>query len=354
MSSDNFSTEQIIELRKLLGKYIKDARSRSRHKVCLLCGREGGFCNSHTIPQFCLENIAWNGKLYSMHTLLNTQLLSSDSGVNSSGTFHIICRDCDGRVFQDYENAEAFEAAPTEKVLNQIALKTAMRDIYKHEAEIEMYEAVKLMAAERLEGFSQVVDVMMNSQIDARKRDVEECYEIFDRAKDCLSDGNSRFRTISCDILNYIAPIAFQGMVALVTGADGEVINDNFNYEDSYRVEYLHIAVFPLKRTTAVILFLDAESTRYEKFESFITGLEQEKRLEIINRIIFLYTEDYYLSKQLDEGVLRRLEEPARSMQDMFSVNPRRTLRKAVRDYSLKREIRMPNLLSEEYAVEAE
>mgnify|MGYP004432659323 CR=1 FL=1 len=95
MSVDDLSNEQVIEMRKIIGRQIKEATSESRHKKCMLCGEPGGFCNSHTIPRFCLENIAWNGKLNSFNTLINSELFSKDFGVNNAATFHIICRHCE-------------------------------------------------------------------------------------------------------------------------------------------------------------------------------------------------------------------------------------------------------------------
>lgn len=95
---------------------------------------------------------------------------------------------------------------------------------------------------------------------------------------------------------------------------------------------------------TAVIIFIDSNSTRYVQFEKHIANMTQEQRLEIINRIIFLYTEDYYLSKQLDEDTIRILQEPANLLQDSVTTDPKRSLRNAVKDYDLRRDICLPNL----------
>lgn len=354
MSSDGFSNEQMIEFRKIINDYIKNARKKSRHDKCLLCGKVGGFCNSHTIPQFCLENIAWNGKLNSFHTLIDSDFLPKDSGIKNAGIFHLICKSCDGKAFQDYENSEAYETIPTETALNQIALKTSLRDIYKHETEIEMYKAMKEVMKEKSPFLSIFINRMLDSQIEARKWDTRECYEIFNTAKENLASSKNWLRIISYDKLDYTVPIAFQGMIALVTGVNGETINDNYNYESSYKVEHLHIAIFPLKQSTVVILFLDDKYTRYEKFEKFLSQSTQEKRLEIINRIIFLYAEDYYLSKQLDDDITRNLQEPAKILQDTITTNPQESLKKAVKDYDLRRDICTPNILSKEYSIKFE
>lgn len=319
-----------------------------------MCGKEGGFCDSHTIPQFCLENIAWNGKLNSFNTLIDSKLLSNDSGISNAGIFHIICKTCDGSVFQDYEKAETYETYPSEKALNQIALKTALRDIYKHETEIEMFEASKQMMKEKAPILSLFVNMMLDAQIKARKRDVQKCYEIYNISKSFLTTSGSWIRVVSYDKLSYTCPIAFQGMVSLVTGVDGEIINDSFNHKHNYKIEYLHIAIFPLKEATAVILFIDSKSTRYAQFENHIANMTQEQRLEIINRIIFLYTEDYYLSKQLDEDTIRILQKPAKLLQDSVTTNQKRSLKNAVKDYDLRRDICLPNLFSKEYSLKTE
>lgn len=351
MSSDDFSIEQIIECRKKINDQIKNARKKAKHDKCLLCGKEGGFCNSHTIPQFCLKNITWNGKVNSFYTLIDSDFLARDSGINNAGTFHMICRSCDSKVFQDYENPVAYESVPTEMVLNQIVLKTALRDIYKHETEIEMYKALKQEMKEQFPLYSLNINGIIDPQIKARAWDTRECYEIFNTAKENIYSPANWLRIMCYDKLNYTVPIAFQGMIALVTGVNGEIINDNYNYDISYKVEYLHIAIFPLKQSTAVILFLDDKHTRYKKFEKFLSESTQEKRLEIINRIIFLYTEDYYLSKQLDDDIIKRLQETAKTLQDTIMTNPKKSLENAVKDYDLKKDLCIPNLLLKEYSV---
>ena len=351
MNVDDLSNEQVIEMRKLLGRHIKDAVAKSRHEKCMLCDKPGGFCKSHTIPQFCLENIAWNGKLNSINTLIDSELLNKDSGVNNAATFHIICKQCDGKVFQDYEKGEAYDTVPSETALNQIVLKSSLRDIYKHETEIELFEAGKQLEKANHPLRSFITIPIINSQIHARTKDVEECYEIFRKAKDYLSSSKSWLRVVSYDKLNYTVPIAFQGMIALVTGVNGEVINDNFNHKRNYKIEYLHLAVFPLKEATAVMLFLDSANKRYTQFEKYMTDTTPEKRLEIINRIIMLYTEDYFLSKQLDKDTLENLEDSARTLQDPIIINSRKSLKKAIKDYDLRRDTFIPNLFLRDYAV---
>lgn len=61
---------------------------------------------------------------------------------------------------------------------------------------------------------------------------------------------------MTCDYLDYVVPIAYQGMSAIVTGVDGEMINDMFDYSPDYEVEYFHICILPLKYKTVVLTFI--------------------------------------------------------------------------------------------------
>ena len=74
------------------------------------------------------------------------------------------------------------------------------------------------------------------------------------------------------------------------------------------------------------------------------------KRLEIINRIVFWYAEDYFFSPRLPKEVVSELEQAAQQMQDLFSTNPEKSTKNAVKDFDLRRDTCFPNLLSQEYA----
>lgn len=351
MNTDDLSKNQLIDARKMLGQFIKQAKTQAKHETCLICGEKLPFCNSHTVPQFCLKNIADNGKVKLFNALVGTELLSVDSGINNAGTFHIICRPCDGTIFQDYENPHAYSNKPSSKLLNQIALKNVLRDIYKHEIELEMMRNAKKTIHENNPFIAIMADRYFDGQIKARSLDVKECYDIFNVAKNNLSVVSPSVHIVSFDQLNYIVPIAFQGMIALITGVNGEVINNQYNYNPDYSVEYLHLAIFPLENSSVIITFSDDKNSRTLTFENELKNMSNANRLEIINRIMLWYAEDYFFSPQLPKEVSDELEQSARQMQDVVSFNPEKSLKNAVKDYDLRRDTCLPNLLSQEYAM---
>ena len=351
MNTDDLSNDQLIDARKMSGQLVKQARTQTKHETCLLCGQNLPFCNSHTVPQFCLKNIADNGKVNLFNALIGTELLSSDSGVKNSGTFHIICRQCDGTIFQDYENPQAYSDTPTSKILNQIALKNVLRDIYKHETELEMMKSAKRILHEKELFLAIVADVYFNSQIKARSQDIKDCYDIFDAIKANLNIASPSVHLVSFDKLNYVVPIAFQGMIALITGVSGELINNQYNYNSDYSVEYFHLAIFPLENSSVVITFSDDKNSRILTFEKELKNMSAANRLEIINRIVFWYAEDYFFSPRLPKEAASELEQAARQMQDLFSTNPEKSTKNAIKDFDLRRDTCLPNLLSQEYAI---
>lgn len=132
--------EKKVEYRKKLGKLFGESRKDAKSEVCFYCGEKcSSFCNSHSIPAFFLRNIALEGNLYSNNKLVSLPLLDEDKGVNQSGTFQIICRDCDSKIFSEYENPDNYENVPTSKMIAQIAMKNYLKSISKRKFEIALY-----------------------------------------------------------------------------------------------------------------------------------------------------------------------------------------------------------------------
>ena len=89
--------------------------------LCLWCGRKiTRFCNSHSVPQCILRNIDTEGKLDYFNSMVEIPIINADKGIGEAGTFKLLCRECDGKIFQDYENLESLCVKPTETMLEEI------------------------------------------------------------------------------------------------------------------------------------------------------------------------------------------------------------------------------------------
>lgn len=108
--------------KKQMSRLLKEARQAAKRDTCYFCGKSvTSFCNSHSVPRFCLENIATNGDVLTLNTVVDNPLMDTENGVNKAGTFHLICNDCDSKIFSDYENPDNYSNQPTPKMIAQMA-----------------------------------------------------------------------------------------------------------------------------------------------------------------------------------------------------------------------------------------
>lgn len=95
------------QIKRKLNKILKESRLEAKLDYCVYCNQEvSSFCNSHTIPKFILKKIDDSGMIYNSNfytTMGLANLVKTENGVNETGTFQMICRDCDSKIFQDYE-----------------------------------------------------------------------------------------------------------------------------------------------------------------------------------------------------------------------------------------------------------
>ncbi len=290
----NMSPEEKLERDKALSRNISEARKRAKRDTCIYCGKQvTSFCNSHSVPRFVLDNIDAAGEVLSHNAILHLppSALKENPGLKKAGTFQIICEDCDHIIFRDYENPESYSVASSlsSDILAQIALKNYLFVIAKRRFEIEL----RKITQENV-GFD-----ICQEEIDVFEMDLNHYTNKYRKAKNAVVKKSSSYYMFYYKLLDYVVPIAYQGVVALSIGLDGEMINDVYNHNPKYCVSDLHICVFPLENQTAIMLFIEDGDKRYRKFYKKFNALPLEEQLGIINYILFLYTEDYFLSKSI-------------------------------------------------------
>lgn len=221
--------EEIIETQKKVKKILKDSRNQAKKKTCYYCGKPcDGFCNSHTVPAFCLKNIADKGKVYYANTIIDLPILKADKGVNEAGTFHLICRECDGKIFQDYEEPLNYEDMPTIKMLAQVDMKNNLKFISKRLMEKELYD----LMYERMGASTDYVFQKQNIS----DLDLKEYEDSFRHAKKCaLKPFTGEYYIGFYKKLEYRVPVAFQGFIAMIADLEGnhKVIFD-YLFKSSY------------------------------------------------------------------------------------------------------------------------
>lgn len=350
VSNANLTKQQIIDYKIFQSNLISKAREASKHKTCILCDKPvEGFCNSHSIPKMCLKNIANTGKLNSIYSFIDSEIFEKDKGINNAGTFHNICRECDNYKFQKYEECNSYFSNVSEdyELLNQIALKNILRDIYKHELELELLKLIPAAVKEKSKNnWADIFVHLTNTpQIKAREIDIKECYAALEKCKKSIITKEPWLDILFCERLDYVVPIAYQGMFALTTGFDHEIINDKFSFVEGYNLEYIHMAILPFEQFSMIIVFMDKNNKRYEKFKFRISKLTKTKKIHPVSYLVFLYCEDYFITKGLSPKTLERIKDVSTSCEDLFSTDKESSLKNALNDYDLSKAWKFPNIL---------
>ncbi len=342
----NFSMDDIdqVQLRKKYTRVIKKARERSKPDSCILCGKEKtSFCNSHSVPSMVLRNIAQDGKLLYVNSLIGFEMIDSEKGVNNSGTFHIICKDCDNTFFQDYENLDSLLSKPTDIMLAEIALKNTLLQYSKRLLEIELFKELQNEV-----GMFDNYEALNHLQ----KLDLRDYSEEIAFYKGLIDNNNSGgFQILFWEKLPYKTPIAIQSCIALPKDMENNIVNDIYDMSYKVRMEDMHLCVFPLEKETVVLAFYHKRDRKYRKLRHQFNSVSEERIIKYINWLIIKYTENYYISKEIEDILadknLKELSQDNNDLPSLGMVNLE-TLLKGYKGIGVDE---IPNLLSSEFAI---
>lgn len=291
------------QIKRKLNKILKESRLEAKLDYCVYCNQEvSSFCNSHTIPKFILKKIDDSGMIYNSNfytTMGLANLVKTENGVNETGTFQMICRDCDSKIFQDYEEEDKILQIPTNKMMAEMALKNILKLWYKRNNEICLYNKIQNLAPLSPSYFMAVHHNEINDL------DLKELKTDFKKFKTIIEKNlKSGMRLVFWHKCNYVVPLAFQGPICLYGDLNGQIINDIYNYSPDLVMQYIHICVFPLKESSIVMLFYHKDDTNYRAFERQFNKLSLDKKLQLISFIIVNYSEDFFISKKANEKVI--------------------------------------------------
>ena len=332
------------EINKQASQLQEEARKRAKQQICPVCKKLcAGFCKPHSVPKTFIKRIAVGGKVYFGGLQKELPFFGEDCGVNDAGTFQIICRECDSRIFQKYENQNTYATGKLDgSVLAQIAMKNYLQMISKRLQE------------------GAVNDIMLETHPfynDAQEQipiDLAEYYRGFNRAKlACTGQHEDWYHLFYYEHLDYVVPIAMQSLLSLIVDFEGNVVNDVFNMRPEYPIQPIHLAVFPLKQSSVIIMFRDSREKRCRKFVQQLNKLDHADQLAAINYLIFAYCENNFISKNVGSEVFdnENFKKVCRKYPHFCADQPFDPLAEAVLAYNLDERRTIPNLLDRRYAI---
>lgn len=342
--------ENVIAARKQFSKIMNKSKQQAKKGECLWCGKKiSRFCNSHSVPQCILKNIDIDGKLDYFNSMVNIPLINSDKGINEAGTFKLLCRECDSIIFQDYENQEALCDRPSESILEEIALKNVLMMLNKRYIEIQLFNNLQS---------EYKMPYPYDVKQEANSLDERDFWWDFIRIKNMMNlsvEKKSKYKLFYWRKLDYIIPIAFQGLVTLYGDLDGNMVTDIYNTSEDLIVKHMHICMFPLEKSSVIFAFYHEDDKEYDNFSNQFDKLNDEEKLTVMSYIVYEYCEDMLLAKKFPHRtwIINKLKETFIDLTDIwaFSKEHAEYQKKSKLDKLRLRDKDFPCILFEKYAV---
>lgn len=329
--------------RKKINNSLKQARIKSKPDKCIVCGKvTTRFCNSHSVPRMILKNIAENGQVMQANGLMGADIIDIEKGVNNSGTFQFICQECDGTLFQTYENMDNIKREMlSDKLLAEIALKDVLLMLSKRNVEREIYrKGSELGKIYGVEAMFETHDLDVRDYLD----DMNTYLSINEASSNC-------FHIVFHTILPYVTPIAVQTALVLQKDLEGVEINNIHNYSSEVRMQNIHISIFPLEDSTAVIMFYHRRDKNYRRLLHQFNCLTDVEKLCYINYWIFKYTENYFLAPSFKREIDYNSKLVQLSRENDELPNLGYVEFKTILQYKAVKMDEIPNLLTSKYAM---
>lgn len=275
---------------------VKIARKGAKPKYCLLCGNEiNQICNSHSVPYMVLNTIAEKGMLYNKNRVAEIDYFKCEDGINRSGTFHYICRDCDSKEFADYEKPETILKKPNDLIMAEIAIKNLLLMISQKKYERELYENdIQYLS------FVNIQQMLKGNELDTR--DYLSDLEYYKQIK--AGNVEYGFQIAYWEVLPYVCPIAVQGTFTIYKDMNGTLINDPYDFDEKKKNQSVHLCVFPFNGSTVILFFYHKRDKVYKQLWHQINSSAREDVLKYINYLVFALTDNFFFSKSISEIIL--------------------------------------------------
>ena len=336
-----------IEAKRTISSWQKEAKNKTKREKCMYCGREvTSFCNSHSIPRFILKRISQDGWLYTPNKQVENPLLDEEKGLNKSGTFNNICKQCDSEIFSEYESEEKLQSDITNKMMAQIAIKDILHDLYVKELNLNMLKVPKSKMNIGLELMEKIYIKPLELDVEELKRNFRVPKKIIDK------NLKSGYKLMFDKKLDYIVPIASQGEICIFSDLNGKVLNNIYNKDERAKLQYIHLCVFPLESSTRIIMFYHKNNNSYFGFERQFNRLSEKEKLELTNFLILNETENFFIFKNVNEELVNneKIKEVVRNTGTLISPT-KEDIAERVNQIKKFREI--PNFLDEKYKIDS-
>lgn len=310
MSHDNTGLEERIRQAKIdLKRKLRESRRNADRDICLICGLDmEKACHSHSIPKFALTKISNGGFVTSAKEAFGIPILEFEEGIKrEAGIFRNIHPECDNTKFKEYEDKIILMSEWTneqeKKILQQIALKNTLKNIYKRDVELILDDAMGIYDP-----------ISLDALKETKELDLMEYHKELTFILDKIKKGKSGYHLFRKEILDYEVDFVLQQSIVPAADTEGSEINNLYNYDPTYITQDLHLLVLPVEGKTIVLVFSKTSNSRFKSLKKQIRKMANSEYLEWINYLIFSYSEDFFYKEELSEVIAKNSDYYRESM----------------------------------------
>lgn len=296
--------ETDLELRKQTSAFFKKIEQLTKPDHCLLCGKENvSICNSHIVPKFILKCIASEGKVSygpSLYNLAN-DFFETTKGVNNAFTFHLICRDCDKKMFSSYESEESilsFDTLPNDKknrVLTEMALKSHLAHIYSKAKSLNLRREMYPLELEMRYRFG------LPTAFDI---DIKEHFQYIKSLTNRGKRSSFTFDILYNELLDYQVGLASQTIIAYQYDLTGKQIFDPHDFSTVNFTKYFYLMILPCNGKTRILFYIERKYVNLvQPIISQFNKLSPEEKLHFLFVSLIIYDEQFYMNPKLQQKI---------------------------------------------------
>lgn len=313
-------------------KLYSDARKMIKGTNCMFCGREcTSFCHSHSLPHMILENLKDSEPgtfFWGYDEDYKPNVIKEKTGKSNAGLFFLICNDCDRDLFSNiYEKESILLQKFSNEIMQRIILKNDYYYYYKYSIEANVSK--------------KLFDNSPNLQClndDNEKYKNEFLKDIQKITKQIKNGQVEEYEIIFWKKFDYVVPIAFQGLLQPCIDFRGNYIKD--------KLPEFHVVIFPLKNNSVVSVFCEKNPEVISKI-NFPTETSDSKKLSLINNMVLLFSEDFYLNRKVVQSLSEEFQKRLKKICYCFSATQNSmSLMIEEMERVIKNSKEYPNLLS--------
>ena len=284
---------------KLTDEFIKGVHKSARLSRCLICNKPmSSSCKSHIVPQFILKEIAYQGKVSYGYIFdkRKVQGCEKTTGVKNAHVFRLICRECDRRMFSDYEKPESildfdlFHPREQTRILRQMALKA-------HLSHAQM-KYNRLIMKEISTG-GKVSELEKQGKLTPERIDLNEHIEYI------YSTDSSSYTILYNKLLDYNVNFAAQTLIYYVFDIKGRKIFDIHNLTKNDKISPFYLMILPVQGKTRITFYIDSVNERATSLIEQFNALSEEEKLKFLFISLIIFDQDFYVNPLKAEEIIK-------------------------------------------------